>query len=280
MPKPDITRATPDEYAQWPLEKRAEYHQQLKQLSPEERAERRVGRREWSTEKDDRKTDVEVEEWARKNLAELGLTMDDLVGKRVLDLGAGSQLLERAAQQVGIGTVYSVERALGALSKRPEVDRGAYAEAGQLPFANGSMDLVVSLGAAITLAKDQGHLKRMLKEIGRVLNTQGEARVTPQSLYFLREQLLTPELRAIEKRSRDASRGQNVVQPTPDELRALKQALAALEPVAREQSGQLMREQGFDVIAPQTAGGKSNYWILRPLAQAGLGSGRTEVEPP
>lgn len=82
-------------------------------------------------------------------LRELGLTEQDLVGKTILDVGAGSAGFAAAVEKRGIGAkVISVEDNPLRTERPPHTTSGyVRAEAQHLPFADNTFDMVVSVYA-------------------------------------------------------------------------------------------------------------------------------------
>jgi hypothetical protein len=140
----------------------------------------------------DEMPDKKIIESAEKRLSELGLTFEDLRNKRSLDLGSGTQIIERAAALKGISSVLSVDSREYVLSKRPEVKNGIVADikAGIPQIGDETLDLVISHAGPPTISavsKVKEDFDRSLDEVLRMLKTGGEARLFPLRLRFIEE---------------------------------------------------------------------------------------------
>jgi ubiquinone/menaquinone biosynthesis C-methylase UbiE len=114
---------------------------------------------------------------ASQYLQELGLTWQELIGKKVLDLGAGSGEFAKAARKRGV--------IVASLDKQPEFWRekirrfiggNTYVkgDAYRLPFQNGSFDMVVCRRSIHWMVDNQQQLGELWKEVKRTLKEKGE----------------------------------------------------------------------------------------------------------
>jgi len=113
----------------------------------------------------------------------MGIRVDDLRGKLVLDVGAGSASFARECMQEDIANVISVEpspdysdicyiRRLGGQAAPIIVARSEY-----LPFGEGTFDLVVSNIAVPMLARCREEVRATLEEMCRVTKIGCEVRI-------------------------------------------------------------------------------------------------------
>jgi SAM-dependent methyltransferase len=91
-----------------------------------------------------------------------------LAGRRVLDLGAGTGVLGRAALAAGAGHVVAADFALGMLRFAARPLRPVAADAVALPFCDGSFDVVVSAFCLSHLASLAAGLAEV-RRVGRAL---------------------------------------------------------------------------------------------------------------
>lgn len=107
-------------------------------------------------------------------LSNLGLTWDDLSGKKVLDMGSGKSALANAAVLLGVNTkVFSIdiERQEGWLGLPQQAkEKIVQGDVENLPYAGESFDLVLDHGAMGFLG---------INEATRVLRLGGEFRMYP-----------------------------------------------------------------------------------------------------
>ncbi len=137
-------------------------------------------------------SDDEIITMATDMLDDLGLTLDDLKNKKVVDLGSATQIIERAATIKDSGEVLSVDKRDYVLSKRPDVKRGIVADIRQgVPqIADSSIDLLIAHAgppAISAVSRNKEDFDFSLKEVLRMLKTGGEARISPLFFYFIKE---------------------------------------------------------------------------------------------
>lgn len=132
-------------------------------------------------------------------LADLELEAVSLVGKRVLDLGAGTAMFASEARRMGYRvcsvdsdeTVWlPIRNEMLMAARRGLMSEGlahwrdvlaccCLTDMGKLPFANESFDLVVSRYACPQALPTSQGVKLVLSEVVRVLKVGGEARFFP-----------------------------------------------------------------------------------------------------
>lgn len=112
----------------------------------------------------------------------VGLTGLDLIGKRVLDVGAGHRLIETAVLASGIDSeVISFdldEKVLSYFKTKPSNAIRGDSNLG-LPFRDESFDLVVNHGGPIDASPWNKMQVQNVLEVARVLKQDGEARIMP-----------------------------------------------------------------------------------------------------
>lgn len=112
------------------------------------------------------------------DLARLGLGIDDLRGKQVLDVGAGAANIAKAAQAHDI-SVTSLDNN-PALWTQDGIDVSGVpyvtGDAEHLPFENETYDLLMSHGGPYANVTHKENLIQMLNEALRVLKEGGELR--------------------------------------------------------------------------------------------------------
>lgn len=125
----------------------------------------------------------EVEVHAQRIMNNLGLEMENMRGKKILDLGAGKAELAQWAKKQGInimsldsGTGYSAEK----LPKGIDYVKGS---AEELPIQNESLDLLLSHGSPPGLSQTKEEVVKIVKEALRVLKNRGEFRFGPGYLH-------------------------------------------------------------------------------------------------
>ncbi len=140
-----------------------------------------------------KKTETDpVEKRAEFILKRLGLSWEELEGKRVLDIGAGPADLALAAAKRNVEVV-SID------AKMPENIPGGLeyvaGDAKDLPFQDESFDVVMAHAAPPAILADKNEVKKILGEVGRVLRPGGEFRFGPVSNanLFEDEELFTAE---------------------------------------------------------------------------------------
>lgn len=129
-----------------------------------------------------------ADETGERYLANLGLTWDELRGKRVLDIGALSAEFENAARRNGIDVV-SVDMGVWDIHPPPIDSNFVIAKATKLPFKDISFDHVVAHQSAMNyLESGYGdadtirYYEDVLRETSRVLKQGGQFHFTDTAL--------------------------------------------------------------------------------------------------
>lgn len=134
-----------------------------------------------------------VETRAEFILGRLGLKWEDLKGKKILDIGAGSAEVAQAAAKKGI-EVISLD--LNLPEDPVKVTKYIIADARTLPLISGGFDLVIAHAAppaSVVGSKDEA--KKIFYEAVRVLKPGGEFRFGPvtNACMFEEGELFSPE---------------------------------------------------------------------------------------
>jgi SAM-dependent methyltransferase len=113
----------------------------------------------------------------------LGITREDLEGRAVLDVGAGTSVFEEEAlEQWGVD-VMSIEpdrfAQLGRARRGFKKSIHAEGKAENLPVLDESIDVLLMCRSGLNYLRNQKDLTKMLSEILRVLASGGEARLGP-----------------------------------------------------------------------------------------------------
>lgn len=219
--------------------------------------EERIKRMKERAEHIDSLPNEEIINIATTMLDRLGLTFDDLVDKRVLDLGSGTQIIERAATIKGTGTVLSVDSRDYVLSKRPEVKNGIVAniKKGISQIPDNSIDLIISHagppGIFAVSGKKEG-FDFSITEILRMLKEGGEARITSLAWGFI-EQKYGRYQELLKKIYQDKK------ELTPDE--------AAEETriwnIIKEESLKYLQEKGINIFEKKDEGKNWSYGVIK-----------------
>jgi ubiquinone/menaquinone biosynthesis C-methylase UbiE len=138
-----------------------------------------------------------IEKLALIHLMDLGINFNYLIGKKVLEIGAGKAIIAKAAKNKGIEGIVS-------LDVDPEVEEElknlglpfVRARAEELPFPDETFDLVISHAGPPIISSSKEIVKKVILEVKRVLKEGGEFRFGPGSLntnIFTQEELFTPE---------------------------------------------------------------------------------------
>ncbi len=144
---------------------------------------------------EEREEREEPEKYAEFILKRLGLTWEELKGRKVLDVGAGEAEFVKIAQEHGVDAVafdfdpfhvikdrhYGVDNRPPKWWKKVNYVRGI---ADALPFADESFNFVVSHAAPPTIGTVEGkkgreQIKIVIQEVKRVLKKGGEFRFGP-----------------------------------------------------------------------------------------------------
>ena len=113
-------------------------------------------------------------------LGRLGFSWEELKGKRILDIGAGSAEFGATARTRGIEVISLDRKVLDDEGVAPYQKEGYVQGSGdRLPFADGSFDIVVSHASVPLHADDREHVRRFIEEIRRILKKGGECRFGP-----------------------------------------------------------------------------------------------------
>jgi ubiquinone/menaquinone biosynthesis C-methylase UbiE len=136
----------------------------------------------------------EIKKHAQEMLGNLGLTIENLRGKSVLDLGAGDADLGKAMKQNGVDIV-SMDRRI--FEENQKGVNCVVGDADNIPFQNESFDLIISHAAPPTvMVKNIDDVRNKLNEVKRLLKSGGEFRFGPSGItaeVFGDEEMFTPE---------------------------------------------------------------------------------------
>jgi len=141
------------------------------------------------------KEQLEIENHARLILKDLGLRIEDLRGKKVLDLGAGKAELAQWAKKQGMNII-NLDNFTGYKRDVPENLSYIEGEADKLPFPDESLDLILSHGSPPGITQDREEVVRIVKGAERALRKDGEFRFGPGYLHpaiFEEGELFTPD---------------------------------------------------------------------------------------
>ena len=121
-------------------------------------------------------------------LGDLGLTWDDLRGKKVLDMGAGLGELAEEGKKHGV-EIISLDKLEGGAEREggatpPKDIPFVVADAVKMPFGGNKFDLIISHAAPPTLSESTEEIKDILNEAKRVLKEGGEFRFGPGGTTF------------------------------------------------------------------------------------------------
>jgi len=130
-------------------------------------------------------------------LNRLGLNIDDLKDKKILDIGSGEAVIEQTLKKNGINNIISIDKRLPWMSSNKNLNQvNALAE--KLPLKDNSVDLIISHAGPPTTSncKNYNEDKKILdheeeriipffEEFVRVLSENGEARIAPPYLWFI-----------------------------------------------------------------------------------------------
>lgn len=126
-------------------------------------------------------TDEANEATAEAYLMELGLNWDMLMGKRVLDMGAGLAGFAQAAKERGIDVISldAHPEWWSEIGDPPSNVPFVVGDGKQLPFKEESFDVIVSRSAVHSMVEIQDDLESVISEARRVLKPGGEFRFGP-----------------------------------------------------------------------------------------------------
>jgi SAM-dependent methyltransferase len=121
---------------------------------------------------------------ADRMLDNLGLTLEDLRDKRVMDLGSGRGIISRVAKEAGIADVISVDDRKDRLSRHSTMPRVA-GTAPELPFADKSIDLILCHATVPGMTSNTKEVLKIIEELERIVTDKGEIRIWPPRLISL-----------------------------------------------------------------------------------------------
>jgi ubiquinone/menaquinone biosynthesis C-methylase UbiE len=125
----------------------------------------------------------EIEMRAKLVMNNLGLKAEDLVGKKILDLGAGKAELAQWAKSHGINIV-SLDNGIGyTREEMPKNVNYIKGSAEVLPIKDDVLDLIVSHGSPPGISQEKQEVIKIIKEAVRVLKNGGEFRFGPGRLH-------------------------------------------------------------------------------------------------
>lgn len=145
--------------------------------------------------KSDSAPTTKLEQAATNILEAMGLNWEDLQGKKVLEIGAGLAELAQAAKKRGID-VASLEKNPAIWEEEGDIPMDIeyiVGDATTLPFADESLDLIISKAAPPTISQTQEEVSRTLAEAMRVLKEGGVFRFGPARMVYLGENPLFTE---------------------------------------------------------------------------------------
>ncbi len=130
-------------------------------------------------------------------LNRLGLNIDDLKDKKILDIGSGEAAVENYLKRAGINSIISIDKKLPWMSLDKNINQvNALAE--KLPLKDSSIDLIIAHGGPPTTSNykkyfenykiqdyEEERVESYLNEFRRVLTENGEARIAPPRLWFI-----------------------------------------------------------------------------------------------
>jgi hypothetical protein len=197
--------------------------------------------------------DRDVIDEANHMLGHLGLNLDDLKNKKVVDLGSGPQIIERASTITGAGTVFSVEGRKHRLTQDPRFKNGIFADIrkGIPQIADNSIDLLISHAGPPTIpaiSRVKEDVDFSIKEILRMLKDGGEARMGT-TFYFIEEKY--PRYWELGRKKEK------------DLLDAEKEEKEKLESLIKEESLNYLKEKGLNVVSAQDKSADQYLIILK-----------------
>jgi len=215
--------------------------------------EERIRKMMEETERIDALSDEEIMDRATKMLGDLDLSFDDFADKKVVDLGSGAQIIERAATIKGSGTVFSVDSRAYLLSKRPEVKNGIVANIieGIPQISDDSIDLLISRAGPPTISRKKEHADRSIVEILRMLKSGGKAVIGPIVFNFIEENNDRYQ-KLLKKKYRDR---QELSDSEKDEINSL-------EKIMEEESVKYLEEKNINVTAIKSKTMNWSYGII------------------
>ncbi|MBI3334947.1 MAG: DUF483 domain-containing protein [Candidatus Portnoybacteria bacterium] len=175
---------------QWAFEPYRKFHEkELKRMEKDEELEDNIAFLRKSilgSSFEKEKGRINIEMRAREDLEGLGLKWEHLQGKRILDIGAGLAEVAQAAKTRGI-EVLSLDKNLKRWKEEELIEKDIsyiVGKAEMLPFKAESFDLVIAHAAPPLLSEDKEEVKKVIKEVERVLKEGGEFRFGPAPLAY------------------------------------------------------------------------------------------------
>ncbi|MDP1689041.1 MAG: class I SAM-dependent methyltransferase [bacterium] len=201
-----------------------------------------------------------LEEEATSDLKDLGLSWEQLKGKKVLDIGAGPGVIAEVAKKKGIEVV--------SLDMNPEMWKNegkqifdvpyVKADAEKLPFIDNSFDVVISHAGPLTLGSSKEFIIEALREAKRILKPNGEIHFGPGNIaadLFEENELFA--------------------QGEQDKL-TMEERIARIG----ERSKEFLINSGFDVIQEDIKDGKQDYpsnkYFVIKNSVEGVGDSKTK----
>lgn len=229
----------------------------IAEINKAKEKEERIKRMKKGAEHIDSLSNEEIIDRATTMLSHLGLTFDDLKNKEVVDLGSGTQIIERAAAIKGTGTVLSVDSRDYVLSKRPEVKNGIVADIrkGIPQIPNDSIDLLISHFGPPTISavsRKKEDVDFSITEILRILKKGGEARMTRVQFDFIAQKHEKYQ-ELLKKRYKDKK------ELTSDE----EDELTKIQNIIKEESFKYLQEKGIDIIEKETDTMNGSYAVIK-----------------
>jgi ubiquinone/menaquinone biosynthesis C-methylase UbiE len=166
--------------------------------------------------------DGEFRQEVEARLHHVGLTVKDLEGKRVLDLGAGSCLIERVCREIGIDSVISLDKSEVGMSKRSDLSGRIIGDSRQIPLKDNSVDLIISHSAPPIFFRKEDNILQTFKEIERILSSGGEVRIWPALLRCLADKLEPHDVSVIRGKFRAWEIKESEDRPTEAEAQILE----------------------------------------------------------
>jgi ubiquinone/menaquinone biosynthesis C-methylase UbiE len=134
-------------------------------------------------------------EKAKDVLGAVGLSWEDLKGKKTLEIGAGLAELSQAAKQKGIDVV-ALEKDPSMWEEDGEVPTDVeyiVGEAEQIPLEDSSVDVVISKAAPPTISQTREEVVQVVAEAMRILKPDGVFRFGPARMAYLGEEPIFTE---------------------------------------------------------------------------------------